>query len=88
MRRSIIVALTLWTATATAGDLVNIFDDDVQQDAYGHGIHSDEFARPFEYREPFSGDKAWGPVQEDGYGLGTHMDQYGRPVERDYLFGD
>lgn len=52
--------------------------------SFGPGLHSDQFGRPFSYRDRHTGGRVFGPVKENAYGLGTHMDQYGRPVERDF----
>lgn len=49
------------------------------QDAYGLGLHSDAYGRPFRF-EANDGSQVFGPVNVNGYGLGVHQDQFGRPV--------
>ena len=56
---------------------------DVNPNAYGLGINSDQFGRPQTYRTQ-DGQKLspifQGGVKRDAYGLGVHSDQFGRPV--------
>jgi hypothetical protein len=48
---------------------------DLKKDAYGLGVHSDRYGRPWK-SEPGQ------ELKKDAYGLGVHADQYGRPIEQ------
>jgi hypothetical protein len=48
---------------------------DLKKDAYGLGVHSDQYGRPWK-SEPGQ------ELKKDAYGLGVHADQYGRPIEQ------
>jgi len=52
-----------------------------KKDAYGPGVHMDQYGRPFEWT-PKDGQKVepWNNVKPNAYGPGVGMDQYGRPV--------
>ena len=53
----------------------------LKMDAYGLGIHQNQYGRPVTLRPDFGyveGEQL--KIKENGYGLGVHMDQYGRPV--------
>jgi hypothetical protein len=55
----------------------------IHPNAYGLGIHSDEYGRPVKYQvqgEP-EADTTLLQVKQDAYGPGVGMDQYGRPVK-------
>ena len=72
------------TATKTS-----ISDDDVmlnsgiQENAYGPGIHQDQYGRPVQYHVPnwpANEPTQFLEVKPDAYGPGVGMDQFGRPV--------
>lgn len=59
--------------------------NDYKPNAYGHGVHSDQYGRSFRW-ETQDG-QVIAPntkVTPNGYGHGVHMDQYGRPVRQRY----
>ena len=63
---------------------INDFDDGLQIDAYGPGIHMNRYGQPVTLRPDFGGVPGEHlQIQPDAYGPGIHMDQYGRPV-REY----
>lgn len=57
----------------------------VQPNAYGPGIHSDQFGRPVRLGPSSGGSPGYyGDSQlntPNAYGPGVHSDQYGRPVQ-------
>lgn len=56
-----------------------VSDPGYTPNAYGLGLHSDAYGRPFRF-ETDDGSQAFGPVRLNAYGLGVHEDQFGRPV--------
>ena len=52
----------------------------VNENAYGLGVHSDQYGRPVRYSVPNGVPGETLKVQQNAYGLGVHSDQYGRPV--------
>lgn len=62
------------------------FDDGLQIDAYGPGIHMNRYGQPVILRPDFgSVPGEYLHIQPDAYGPGIHKDQYGRPV-REYPY--
>jgi hypothetical protein len=56
----------------------------LQIDAYGLGVHMNEYGQPVRLRPDFgSVPGEYLEITPNAYGLGVHMDQYGRPV-REY----
>lgn len=54
--------------------------NDVQPNAYGHGLNMDTYGRPHQYRnQQGQTDSNW-TIRRDSYGQGVHMNQYGQPV--------
>jgi hypothetical protein len=53
-----------------------------KHDAYGLGVHSDQYGRPvkWEVQGNPEADTSLLRVQQNTYGMGVHSDQYGRPV--------
>jgi len=52
-------------------------------DAYGPGIHMDQYGRPVRLQPDFGGVQGeMLQIKPDAYGPGIHMDQYGRPVRQ------
>jgi hypothetical protein len=81
----VLLLLVAWSTTVraegferTTGDLL-----DVEPNAYGLGVNSDQYGRPHVYRTP---DAAPLPgiftdgVRRNAYGLGVHADEFGRPL--------
>lgn len=42
-------------------------------DAYGHGVHSDQYGRAYQTQPGTE-------IKNNTYGFGNHSDQYGKPV--------
>ena len=67
------------TSPSATGELLEI-----EPNAYGLGVDSDQYGRPHTYRTPdgralpgiFTDD-----VRRDAYGLGVHADEFGRALE-------
>jgi hypothetical protein len=56
---------------------------EIEPDAYGPGISSDQYGRPHVYRTPDGAPLPapfTGGVKRDAYGLGVHADEFGRPL--------
>lgn len=49
-------------------------------DAYGPGIHMDQYGRPVKLYTPNGVPGERLNIRPNAYGPGVHMDQYGRPV--------
>lgn len=56
------------------------FTQPYTQDAYGHGVHSDATAQPFEWKTQDGDIKYSDKIKPDGYGLDVGMDECGRSV--------
>jgi hypothetical protein len=67
--RLILLITVLVTMPVAAEEL------DLEKDAYGLGVHSDQYGRPWK-SEPGQ------ELKKDAYGLGVHSDQYGRPIQQ------
>ena len=82
--KTIVTALALiLPAVAYCWD--NSYDTSVafggyQPNAYGLGVNSDQYGRPFKWQTPDAGTDSFLEVTPNAYGLGAHADQYGRPV--------
>ena len=57
-------------------------DSYVTPNAYGYGVHSDQYGRPVRWQVQGDsyGDTSHLKVKQNAYGPGVGMDQYGRPV--------
>ena len=58
------------------------YSGNVNSNAYGYGVHSDQYGRPTTFEvvgQPYENTSHL-QVQQNAYGLGVHADQYGRPV--------
>jgi hypothetical protein len=56
----------------------------LQMDAYGPGVHMNQYGQPVRLRPDFGGVSGeYLQIKPNAYGPGVHMDQYGRPV-REY----
>ncbi|MDH3978460.1 MAG: hypothetical protein OEU86_08090 [Gammaproteobacteria bacterium] len=49
---------------------------ELKNDAYGLGVDSDQYGRPWQKSDPNMN------LQKDAYGPGVHADQYGRPIQQ------
>lgn len=55
----------------------------IKNNAYGLGVHSDQYGRPVDLKPAFQGggNTSGSYIQTpNAYGPGVHMDQYGAPV--------
>lgn len=60
------------------------YSNNLQIDAYGLGIHKNQYGQPVTLRPDFGGVPGEQlHIKQNAYGLGVHIDQYGRPV-REY----
>jgi capsid protein len=58
------------------------YNGNINTNAYGYGVHSDQYGRPTSFEvvgQPYENTSHL-QVQQNAYGLGVHADQYGRPV--------
>jgi hypothetical protein len=56
-------------------------DGDLKLNAYGPGVHMDQYGRAVTLRPGWGNDDTGNlRIEQDAYGPGVHMDQYGRPV--------
>ena len=68
--KNVFILLVFFVSSAYGwDDPLNVY----QQDAYGLGVHSDQYGRPYTTEPGIQ-------LQQNTYGLGQHSDQYGRPV--------
>lgn len=62
-------------------ELVEPQENGLEIDAYGLGVHSNEYSQPVKLRPDFGyveGEHL--EIRQDAYGHGVHADQYGRPI--------
>ena len=64
------------------GKTWNTSQGPIKQDAYGPGVHQDQYGRPVKLRtQQGPTDPTMRIQQPDAYGPTVHMDQYGRPIQ-------
>lgn len=70
------------TTSPLGSSLYETGTSDFNKDAYGLGVHSDQYGRPVTVQPAHgSGNTSDSYIQtRDAYGPGMHSDQYGRPV--------
>ena len=93
MKKPVVIAMTVVMAVFANG--VNAWDSDrsnrIQQyDAYGTGVHNDQYGRPATLEPTYgpSDANAFNRIQKyDAYGMGVHEDLYGRPVTVQPTYG-
>jgi len=69
----------------TSNEIETNTSNGYKPNAYGHGIHSDQYGKPFQWATQDG--KVISPntkVTPNVYGPGVGMDQYGRPVKKKY----
>ena len=94
MRVVIALLIVAWTAAAASAEDLRARSTleplrpsgellEVEPNAYGLGVNSDQYGRPHAYRtpdgEPLPGILTDG-VRRDAYGLGVHADEFGRAL--------
>lgn len=66
----------------------NTWNTTIKPDAYGLGVHSNQFGQPIKLVPDFGGVPGERlRIKPNAYGPGVHMDQYGRPVREKPAFG-
>ena len=79
----IILITALFVPAAFAEDVFHVepFTQIQQENAYGPGLHMDQYGRPVEIAPQNGSRNPYTRIQqEDAYGPGIHMDQFGQPV--------
>lgn len=75
------VAVVLAGIGSRSNHNTNYVNPGYQEDAYGPGIHSDQYGRPFKWQTQDGQSDPFLKVKPNAYGPGIGSDQYGRPVK-------